>query len=1134
MSPERVDSGHVIFKYAEVLPDIERLLRVDGVLELELFASDVFAEVYCGCASVTLAATVHGVPAVFPWDIELGSQYNVCSGGWRFFRLSLAKRLADVHIATPCRSLTWSRKPQLRTWQQIFGCMRAKQAQLIHSGNLLAMFTVLLAVLQLMSGGYFHIENPMRSWLWLLPWFLNLRHLVGVGFTQFFFSDFLMPWAKATGLLHCVPTVHALDKGQSDFQASIPLRGQVLWQGEWQFLTHIAQPYPPDFALELMRLVAQALQLREQARLAGESTPLATCRRDLPARPPTWFLRAHNVIGPDAIDVRDMPVHPGHELRQAAAVVGIPLDWASAFLPNADGVAPVEQIPFSQADFGRPFLSDSGAEDGEDLELDDDASDASSDSGMPGLADAYESESETMPDDTLVEDGGGATRGMSAVEHVRWAMANLRPPDPLSCDDLDNDTWHALEFETSATPDEVDDRRLSECLRLLDLHRSLEGERQAWLQAAPEHSRLILSEFHGPFFDRLLQEVGHEDSGLAWRMFEGFKLVGQMEPSGPEVSGAPARKVPLSLSGLRSARRESNEAILAQVSGSQYEDKLREETLKDIQLHSMSELEELTETHLETLSLSRRFVVVQWCAARQDWKYRIVDDLSESGINDACQPVDRTTCQTLDKMLRMSAFVHRAGQNFTMWKRDVKRAFRNCPVLASQHEFCGCVLVLDGRLYVCKQLALPFGAVGSVLGWHRVGSAMSSILTRLLLVPHGRYVDDYFGLDVPDVEYTGGRCADFLFRLVGLPLDGGKAEDDRHAIVILGARLRVDHRLRAVSTRVSEDKAKKWSDELVHCFQEDKMDSGMASKHAGRCSFAVTIAYDKVGRAYIRPFHRQARAPRPYLTSSLRASVLWWHAFLTARPERWHFPSTRREHAIVWTDASGEDGRIAAVLAIGDLIWFTHMDVPDWFYAQLETRGDLYIGVLETLALWLAIETFEFQLKTHAVSFFCDNRGVMFGIARGSSRSQESSFMIAKFWIWCAVNEVAAVMYYVESKANISDGPTRPSRQFLSELLHLGAVEVDPALPEWCSDIWADPSLQVFAQELEQAKLRTRHSILLTLATLLPMSSGIGCLSHLDFSNTVRPMSIGIGFVQSSPVRSVSSGTGFARVQSNE
>ena len=84
MSPERVDSGHVIFKYAEVLPDIERLLRVDGVLELELFASDVFAEVYCGCASVTLAATVHGVPAVFPWVIELGSHYNVCSGGGDF------------------------------------------------------------------------------------------------------------------------------------------------------------------------------------------------------------------------------------------------------------------------------------------------------------------------------------------------------------------------------------------------------------------------------------------------------------------------------------------------------------------------------------------------------------------------------------------------------------------------------------------------------------------------------------------------------------------------------------------------------------------------------------------------------------------------------------------------------------------------------------------------------------------------------------------------------------------------------------------------------------------------------------------------------------------------------------------
>ena len=72
-------------------------------------------------------------------------------------------------------------------------------------------------------------------------------------------------------------------------------------------------------------------------------------------------------------------------------------------------------------------------------------------------------------------------------------------------------------------------------------------------------------------------------------------------------------------------------------------------------------------------------------------------------------------------------------------------------------------------------------------------------------------------------------------------------------------------------------------------------------------------------------------------------------------------------------------------------------------------------------------------------------------------------------------------MYYVESKANISDGPTRPSRQFLSEFLHLGAIEVEPALPEWCADIWADPSLQVFAQELEHSKLRTRPPLFLTL-----------------------------------------------------
>ena len=204
------------------------------------------------------------------------------------------------------------------------------------------------------------------------------------------------------------------------------------------------------------------------------------------------------------------------------------------------------------------------------------------------------------------------------------------------------------------------------------------------------------------------------------------------------------------------------------------------------------------------------------------------------------------------------------------------------------------------------------------------------------------------------------------------------------------------------------------------------------------------MAYDRVGRAYIRPLHRQVHDPRPGLTESVRQSLLWWHAYLVARPVRWHFPAAERSHAVMWTDASGEDGKIAAVVAADGLLFFTHMAVPESFYAQLLERGDNQIGVLEALAVWLGIQTFCHLLRGRTVSLFEDNRGVLFSFLKGSSRCPETNFMIAKFWLWAALVECHVVLYWVESHANISDGPTRGR---VRPLPWNGAVEVDPVLP---------------------------------------------------------------------------------------
>ena len=114
--PERTDDEHPILGFAEVLPEIERLWHVEGELNVQLHAGgDWFGEIFSGCSACTLSAIVQGVPAVFPWDTEFGHIYNVCTGGWLWFKLAVSGRLGATHMGTPCRSMTWSREPQLRS-----------------------------------------------------------------------------------------------------------------------------------------------------------------------------------------------------------------------------------------------------------------------------------------------------------------------------------------------------------------------------------------------------------------------------------------------------------------------------------------------------------------------------------------------------------------------------------------------------------------------------------------------------------------------------------------------------------------------------------------------------------------------------------------------------------------------------------------------------------------------------------------------------------------------------------------------------------------------------------------------------------------------------------------------------------
>ena len=71
-------------------------------------------------------------------------------------------------------------------------------------------------------------------------------------------------------------------------------------------------------------------------------------------------------------------------------------------------------------------------------------------------------------------------------------------------------------------------------------------------------------------------------------------------------------------------------------------------------------------------------------------------------------------------------------------------------------------LVCVPQVWWAQHLACPFGAVGSVHGWERIGAAVAHIARVALMLPVLRYVDDYFGPSRWGAVVVRGVCVRLL------------------------------------------------------------------------------------------------------------------------------------------------------------------------------------------------------------------------------------------------------------------------------------------------------------------------------------------------------------------------------------
>lgn len=171
-------------------------------------------------------------------------------------------------------------------------------------------------------------------------------------------------------------------------------------------------------------------------------------------------------------------------------------------------------------------------------------------------------------------------------------------------------------------------------------------------------------------------------------------------------------------------------------------------------------------------------------------KIRCIDDLKALGVNATVGVPESIHHDHIDSLLDLAKSVHRAGHRPVLLKADFKGAYR-CVPISPDHADMAQLIVRDTdnhQRVTVEQLAHPFGAVGAVYAWERVGVAIVAIL-RSLGLPVLRYVDDLLAVVPEGAGAAAKQGIEDVVTALGFRLAPYKTDGPASQMVILGIRL---------------------------------------------------------------------------------------------------------------------------------------------------------------------------------------------------------------------------------------------------------------------------------------------------------------------------------------------------------
>ena len=510
---------------------------------------------------------------------------------------------------------------------------------------------------------------------------------------------------------------------------------------------------------------------------------------------------------------------------------------------------------------------------------------------------------------------------------------------------------------------------------------------------------------------------------------------------------------------LRSAKLRSTKVLgrvklMGQAGGQALCDAIWAKTMKEVGKGTMAG--PFTRAELEGRHGSFINIVPSFGLEQGEGKYRRIDDHSASNNNQASHRTQKIQMAMADYLMVMiSAAAKKFHGGLLLATEDMAGAYRQVPLPDSQVRIAITAVYHweSGEAKLFEIYGQPFGAAAAVPNFYRLAEWACRLCTRgyNLLIDH--FFDDYFTVLRPKEAESSMFCVRETFSLLGITLDPEKSQTPSDVALVLGVAFNTrslqDQRILLVEPKPSRVKNL--------CFMVDKilesgqLSSSLAASLLGKFGFLCSTMYGKVGRCCTGALRNRQYSMEDHvnLTPDIKTCLNLIKIFAKDAPSRALKIDAAAPPIILYTDASDVPERGPKRWVVGGVLYdpisSPHLEFFSWIVPSqvVETwiQKTSYMGQLEILACPVAVATWQHRLHQRRVLLFVDNDSAASNLVRGYSPKTDSSALVGQFWLLASQAKTEIYIDRVESKSNLSDGPSRLDFELVS---HLGALEVSP------------------------------------------------------------------------------------------